>query len=185
MPSTDQACVPAPVSIVAGRGVGRSASTPASPAPSPTCGLQKYDTRIAHCGRGPPVSSPRKNDEEPPLARASRLTADDRRWPARPVVRTLTPKVALNNSAIDELGFCRVNFASAVFSREHLLIRPGVHLSTGRCAKMTDFTVDGDLFVDRLAALTPFPQRNRTAPARHAHSAIQLSDAFTSRFART
>jgi hypothetical protein len=72
--------------------------------------------------------------------------------------------VAQNNSAIDGLGFHLVNFASAAFSREHLLIRPGVHLSTGRCAKMTDLTFNSDRFVDELAAMPPFPQRNWTAP---------------------
>ena len=153
MPSTDQACVPVPVSIdrasraggrsrchtarvVTSGGIGRSISAPVSPAPLPACGLQKYDNRIVHfhCG-ATPASGPRKDDEERPQARASRLTADDRRRSAILPLETLTLKFTQNNSEIDGLGFHQVNFASAVFSREHSLIRPGVHTSNRGVAR--------------------------------------------------
>jgi len=167
MPSTDQACVPVPVSMDratrAGRhsrGIGRSAPPAQLPA------LQKYDSRTAclrRHGSAPTTSSPTENDRKWPRAHASRLTAGDGRWPPPQVEGTLTPKVAQNNSAIDGLGFHLVNFASAAVSREHLLIRPGVHLSTGRCVRMTDLMFNDDLFVDGLAPMPPVPQRNRTA----------------------
>lgn len=149
MPSTDQACAPLPASIdrapwggdgsprhaacaVTRGGIGRSTSPSASPAPLP--GLQKHDNRIVHCGRAPAAAKLRKNRGEP-QARASRLTADDRRRPARPVAGTLTPKVVQNIGSNDGLGFRRVNFASAAFSSEHFLIRPGVHTSNRGVAR--------------------------------------------------
>jgi hypothetical protein len=111
--------------------------------------LQKYDSRIVYLRRGG-------------QARASRLTSDDRRCPAPPALGTLTPPVVQNISSIDGLGFHRVNFASAAFSREHLLIRPGAHTSNlRRHAKMLDLTVNGDLFVDGLVLKPPFLRWNR------------------------
>lgn len=127
MPSTDQACVPVPECSDRaprggggarcqgdriGDGIGRLIFASVL---LPACRLQKYDNRI--------VGS---HDGERPLAAASRLTADDRRVPHPQLSEALTPKFAQNNSEIDGPGFHLVNFASAVFLREHLLIRPGV-----------------------------------------------------------
>jgi len=150
MPSTDQACVPIPVSIDrASRAGGRSRcraarsvtnggtdrSILALASPAPVLALQKYDNRIVHCGA--PRASRRPNykyDEEPP-ARASRLTADDRHRHATLLLGMLTPMFPQNNSGTDGLGCHQVNFSSAAISREHLLIRPGVHTSSRGVAR--------------------------------------------------
>jgi hypothetical protein len=98
--------------------------------------LQKYDNRIVlfDCGEALRASAPGTSDEES-LARPSRLTADDRRSPLPTVAGTLTPLVAQNNSEIDGLGFHSVNFASADFSIDHLLIRPEGHSSSRGVAR--------------------------------------------------
>lgn len=72
-------------------------------------------------------------------------------------------KVRANNTEIDGLGCYPVNFAFVAFSREHLLIRPEVHSSTGRCTTMIDITINSDLFVDGFALGPPLSQRSRTA----------------------
>lgn len=150
----------------------------ASPAPALARGLQKYDNRIVHCAA--PPAGRREYDVEP-QARASRLTANDHRWPAMLFLRTLTLMFAQNNSETDGLGCHQVNFASAVFLLEHLSIRPGARTSKPRRrAEMTDLTVNSDLFVDGLAPMQPFPSADRLA--NHALSAIQLSDEYTPRF---
>lgn len=154
MPSSDQACVLVAVSIErASCSGGRSRCDAA-------CGWQKYDSHIVqfHRDRTPTVSGPRET------ARASRLTADDRRRSAALPLGTLTPQFAQNNSRNGKLGFHRVNFVFAVFSIEHSLMHPGVRSSkSGRCAMMTDPTIKGDLCADRLARKPQFPQRNRAA----------------------
>ena len=96
MQSTDQVCVPLPVSIdrapwAGGRRRGHVAR-------AVTSGAQKYDNRIVHFQkeRALPVSAPQESGEAPSQARASRLMADDRRRPPPLPPDTLTRRFTQN-----------------------------------------------------------------------------------------
>ena len=93
---------------------------------------------------------------------------------------TLTRRFAQNNSEIDGLGCRQVNFASAVFSLEHSLIRQGCTLvKLRRRAVMNELTLNGDFLIDGLGCKPLFQRGNRTAPQTTGIPAIELSDVFT------
>ena len=104
--------------------------------------------------------------------------------PALLLLGTLTRRFPQNSSADDGLGCHLVNFASAVFSLEHSLIRQGcVRVKLRRHGIMNEFAFNGDFMMDGLDRKPLDPRRNGAAPTTST-SAIQVSDEFTSRAAR-
>src|SRR6185369_12011028 len=104
--------------------------------------------------------------------------------PALLLLGTLTRRFAQNNTENDGLGCHQVNFASAVFSLEHSLIRQGrTFVELGPRVIMNELALNGDFPMDGLDRKPLVPRRNRTASTTRT-PAIHVSDESTNRAAR-